>query len=88
MQYSASVNSVHNLLVNSMMQKLHDLRCLVLLNKKKIGNEKGEKGINVLKIIEILLKLRVQRGKRFRNRKCLKNTVMSKISVSFKSKQN
>ena len=33
MQYSASVNSVHNLLAKSMMQKLHGLTYLVLLNK-------------------------------------------------------
>ena len=61
MQYSASVNSVHNLLANSMMQKVHGLMYFnVLYSTKTIGIEKGEKGINGLTIIEILLKLQLQ----------------------------
>ena len=87
MQYSASVNSVHNLLANSMMQKLHGLRYLVLLNKEnwhwKVGkrNKWSKNNWNTMKTAG-------SGGKRFRNRKCLTNTVMSKMSVSFKSKQN
>ena len=87
MQYSASVNSVHNLLANSMMQKLHGLRYLVLLNKEnwhwKVGkrNKWSKNNWNTTKTAG-------SGGKRFRNRKCLTNTVMSKMSVSFERKQN
>ena len=87
MQYSASVNSVHNLLANSMMQKVHGLMYLVLLNKNN-WHWKGGKRNKWSKYTWNTIKTAASGGKRFRNRKCLKNTVMSKISVSFKSKQS
>ena len=87
MQYSASVNSVHNLLAKSMMQKLHGLTYLVLLNKNN-WHWKGGKRNKWFKNNWNNIKTAASGGKWFRNRKCLKNTVMSKISVSLKSKQN
>ena len=43
MQYSASVNSVHDLLAHSMMQKLHGLRFLDFTRQKKLALKRGKK---------------------------------------------